>query len=221
MSLETLKTKVGLLIEKAQSGGGNAPENAVYTISEYAENGYPKKIKYRIPQGLEQNQIPDYAFGNKTDLNSSFAESFEEVEVVGNPNIIGANAFYRCTALKRISCYDYITNAKYACFNRTVLEYSYLPPNLIEIGDYSFALVPFSGGELEFPQSVLTIGEQAFYQCEKLKKITFKGTPQTISSKAFYMCRNITDVFVPWSEGTVSGAPWGVSSSAIHYNSEV
>lgn len=34
----------------------------------------------------------------------------------------------------------------------------------------------------------------------------------------FMGCKNLTDIYVSWNEGDVSGAPWGATNATIHYN---
>ena len=99
-----------------------------------------------------------------------------------------------------------------------------LPENLKTIGGQAFnnngfASVSFS----EIPASVQTIGAQAFRGACKgiVGSLTFKGTPESIASNAFEMGTNVTDVYVPWAEGALDGAPWGMTNATIHYNSEV
>lgn len=68
------------------------------------------------------------------------------------------------------------------------------------------------------PSTVTTIASLAFYNCTGLTTITFGGTPTTISSNAFNGCTNLTTINVPWSEGAVSGAPWGATNATIVYD---
>lgn len=58
----------------------------------------------------------------------------------------------------------------------------------------------------------------AFNDCTGLTSVTFKGTLSEISSNAFYGCTNLTNIYVPWAEGAVAGAPWGATNATIHYN---
>ena len=58
----------------------------------------------------------------------------------------------------------------------------------------------------------------AFDSCTGLTSVTFKGTPTSISSHAFDRCTNLTNIYVPWAEGAVKGAPWGATNATIHYN---
>ena len=72
----------------------------------------------------------------------------------------------------------------------------------------------------EVPASVKTIGTQAFYgACQGIVgSLKFRGTPTTIAANAFEKGTNVTDVYVPWAEGELDGAPWGMTNATIHYN---
>ncbi len=72
----------------------------------------------------------------------------------------------------------------------------------------------------EIPAGVTTIEDAAFNGCTGITSITFKGTPTSIAT-CFYRATNITDIYVPWAEGAVSGAPWGATNATMHYDSAV
>ena len=67
------------------------------------------------------------------------------------------------------------------------------------------------------PASVKGIYGSAFGYCSGLKSVTFEGTPTHIESYAFQNCTALTDIYVPWGEGEVLGAPWGAMNANIHY----
>ena len=101
--------------------------------------------------------------------------------------------------------------------NRAQLENIQLSTNITKIRDYAF----YNCTNLaltELPESLTNIGEVAFYNCTNLKTLTFKGTPQLIATTAFSDCNNLKIINVPWSEGEVSGAPWGAYNATINYN---
>lgn len=43
-------------------------------------------------------------------------------------------------------------------------------------------------------------------------------TPKTISDTAFRTCDNLVSIKVPWSEGSVAGAPWGATNATVTYD---
>lgn len=72
---------------------------------------------------------------------------------------------------------------------------------------------------ITIPSTIKTIDSNAFQNCTGLKKIFFKDRPTALNSSAFSGCTSVTDIYVPWSSGAVSGAPWGAINATIHYDS--
>ena len=106
---------------------------------------------------------------------------------------VGTNAFYNCTALKTINL-----------------------PQLTTIGPSAF----YGCGSLvitNLPLGCTSIGKTAFYGCSSLTSITFQTTP-ILGMSVFQNCTNLKVINVPWSEGEVSGAPWGATNATINYN---
>lgn len=67
--------------------------------------------------------------------------------------------------------------------------------------------------------SLSTTGNNAFGNCTGLTELTFGGKPTSLNAGTFTGSTNLTDIYVPWSEGEVAGAPWGATNATIHYNS--
>lgn len=74
--------------------------------------------------------------------------------------------------------------------------------------------------KVTIPETCETIGTNAFAYNSKLAMVTFKGTPTSIANNSFAGCNKLLDIYVPWSEGAVAGAPWSATKATIHYNSE-
>ena len=68
------------------------------------------------------------------------------------------------------------------------------------------------------PESIIEIGKYVFMNCNKLREVTFKGTPNAIGEFIFSGCNNLTTINVPWAEDEVAGAPWGATNAIINYN---
>ena len=104
-----------------------------------------------------------------------------------------------------------------------------IPEGTRNLQHYCLAALPIK--EITIPASVQTIGENVFRQSTELQKIVFAprvGVPK-INSNAFYWLANDgrahwdsekpCDIYVPWGEGEVAGAPWGAGKkTTIHYN---
>lgn len=74
--------------------------------------------------------------------------------------------------------------------------------------------------DIVLPATLKSIGATAFGYTV-LKTVTFEGTPESISTNAFTGSNQLIDIYVPWSEGAVAGAPWSATKATIHYNSGV
>ena len=131
---------------------------------------------------------------------------------------IGNCAFYNYTNLALTSLPSGITSiGDYAFYYCENLALTSLPEGITSIGDYTFCGCK-NLSLTSLPSSVNIIENHAFRYCTSLTTLTFKGTPTGISDSAFYRCDKLTNIYVPWAEGAVSGAPWGATNATIHYN---
>ena len=94
-----------------------------------------------------------------------------------------------------------------------------IPNSVTAIGSEAFRECP-GLSSVTIPAGTTTISYRAFSYCIGLEEVTFLGTPSSIRSDVFKNS-NVYDIYVPWSEGQVSGAPWGAVDATIYYNSEV
>lgn len=67
------------------------------------------------------------------------------------------------------------------------------------------------------PTNCVMIQDKAFSGDTSLTSVTFVGQPTSIHRTAFQGCAALTNMYVPWAEGAVDGAPWGATNSTIHY----
>lgn len=194
--------------------GLKAPDNAIYQITEWSEDGFPASIKYKIPSDISDNSIPEYAFGNPNQNIVIYAK-VKNVEISDKPTIAGNYSFQNCLSLNTISCYEDLTEIGMGAFQNTDLIYDHLPPKVVTIKTNAFNNVHFYFEEI--PRTVQTIGGNAFYANSKISSIKFMGVPLSISSTSF-RTSFLTDIYVPWAEGAIPNAPWGATNATIHYN---
>lgn len=83
------------------------------------------------------------------------------------------------------------------------------------IGEGAFMNVRIKG-DMILPSTLDYVGVRAFSGI-KATTVTFNSTPSTLYSSAFENCSSITDIYVPWTEGKIAGAPWGATNATIHY----
>ena len=67
------------------------------------------------------------------------------------------------------------------------------------------------------PANCVAIENKAFSGDTSLTSVTFLGRPTSIRTAAFQGCTALTDIYVPWADGAVNGAPWGATNATIHY----
>lgn len=217
-------------------------EQKVYETEPYAnfaqyaevaayESGLLYVKSFNAPTGSGNRyrvKIPDYictiaaeSFRYRDDV----TEHWVITELEGGTGLRNINnyAFHGQTQLRKIILPSVVSIGTSAFQNCRNIDQCDLPDNLEEIGEEAFASA-FRFGSMEqlvIPASVQTILENAFKQCTKLTSVTFKGTPSTLFPTAFNLCTDITDIYVPWAEGAVEGAPWGATNAVVHYNQTV
>ncbi len=128
---------------------------------------------YDIPDGC--TKIQDWAFIGSKNL--------EEIDLSGVTEI-GEDAFYHCTALRRVELPEGLSELKSATFGScTALTEAVLPFSLDSIGDSAFysctALT-----SINIPGRVDTIGSYAFYNCPSLSSITINDAVRNIGDYA-------------------------------------
>ncbi len=70
---------------------------------------------------------------------------------------------------------------------------------------------------VEIPDSVTTIGDQAFCKCESLTSVTISDSVTSIGGKAFHGCDSLTDVTIPASVTSISKSAFsGIEGLVIH-----
>lgn len=212
MSLETLKTKVGLLIEKAQSsGGGNTPSKG-FVVEEWDNNGFPLK-----GTAYNMTEIPNAFFQSRASNEGHFFKITDIVFKGNTPTKIGMRSFFYCTKINFALPSTVTEVADYAFQHCYSFGVNNLNENLITIGESSFEYCQGSKTAI-IPSGVKTIDNKAFANC-KITEVKFMGTPVTISGTTFGTINaNIANVYVPWALGEVDNAPWGATSATIHYN---
>ncbi len=103
--------------------------------------------------------------------------------------------------------------------NEAVVE---IPGGVTEIGKYAFAGNK-TMTELIMPDSVVTIGENAFEKCVKLKKITFSRNLEEIKYQSFAGCKALKEVYLPDTLRRLGSAVFGgcLKLETVTCNSQV
>lgn len=180
--------------------------------------------------GKDVESIPNYFMfswaedenGNDVDICNLTSIRFEEGSRCES---IGERAFYQCRSLKQINLPDSVTDIGGHAFRKTgFTEFNFGDDsNLIFLRYTAFCKSQLES--ITLPKSVSHVGHDVFKSCEHLKYVTFLGTPkkEEFATKNGLLfdenCKSLTDIYVPWSEGDIPGAPWGAPEGVtVHYN---
>ena len=171
-----------------------------------AENNY-SSVDIVIPSGVT---IRGYSCKVTTIAGQGFGSSYiSSVKIPNTITHIGWEAFYYCnnlTSVKIPSSVIFIENSAFRyCNNLETIEVqggnavydSRNNCNAIIETENNKLIAGFKTSVI--PNSVTSIGEYAFYDCDNLTSLTFDANSQlaTIDSQAFYDCDNLTSIEFP------------------------
>ena len=180
--------------EGAKSGGGGDETFVGIKLSEFNHRKAPLVADMRtLPVDGNFGGF-SYLFCNlSTNGNGGFYASLRDVYLPQGIISIDTSMFGNCGCLENIygDC-SKIGAIHMSAFNncRAFKKLPYMP-NL-----YYLANSALSGSG---------VTEVRFYRQASFQSNAFGGS-------------NVTDIYVPWAEGEVTGAPWGAINATIHYN---
>lgn len=115
---------------------------------------------------------------------------------------------------------DTVRINNYFPFANTGIKYIDMP-NVEELGNTFYGLHNFLGtyedgdGVVKLKKAT-NIEYGTFYSCDNIRAVYFYKKAK-INSAAF-RASGVRDIYVPWSEGEVAGAPWEANNATIHYD---
>lgn len=180
-----------------------------------SQNQDDKFIAY-LTDNLISLNFPDAT----TIIRKGCCYGLSKLESVDMPNTvvdIDAYAFYECTNLKNVRISENLNYIRTYAFQKCKLESITLPPTLKSIMTGGFS----DNANLKkaiIDGTNLYIYGNAFKSCTALTEVIFKTTPKSMTSTVFASCTSLSSIKVPWSEGALSGAPWGATNATITYN---
>ena len=161
--------------------------------------------------------IGDSAFFDCTSLTS--------VTIPDSVTSIGEYAFYGCTSLTGIWVAEgnshYASDASGVLFNKdktTLVQCpgafaAYTIPNSVtSIGADAFSYCR-SLTSVTIPDSVTSIGESSFYKCTSLTSVTIPDSVTSIGYKAFGSCESLTSVTIPDSVTSIGDGAFSCCTS--------
>lgn len=220
---ETSKYEPEVVLEQSLMAVNASPEEdfefdeATGTIFGYVGEGGAVVIPETIG-GVAVTKIYDSIFWGYLNLTS--------IIIPGSVTSMGDNPFYGCESLQEINVDE--DNNNYSSldgvlFNKTKTELMkypegkvqtayVIPDSVTSIGDWAFYDCD-SLTSISIPSSVNGIGECAFHYCSNLASINIPGSVTSISDYAFYYCSSLISINIPSSVTSIGDyAFWGCDS---------
>ena len=174
-----------------------------------------------ISKGITDNQIKHVAFGKnvKTIGNRAFRlTSLTEVTIGNSVTTIGESAFAYCRGLTEVNIPDLVEtigpNAYVICSSLTEINVdagntNYSSDDGVLFNNDITELIQYPIGNTRntytIPNSVETIGDNAFYECTSLTEVTIPNSVETIGDFAFSECTALA--VVKWDTTNVTTIP--------------
>jgi len=168
-------------------------------------------------------QVPSHLFEGKLAIGSDAFGGCQNLNIssIGNDvQFIGYSSFGGCTSLTALAMPSVRHLLPYAFQDCTALGSVNLP-SIVELSSGSFSNCT-GLRSITFGENLCELSYNAFFGCTALETAIFEGSAvEYIPEELFEECTNLTDIYVPWEEGTVNNAPWGATNATVHYNHQV
>ena len=183
--------------------------NSVTTIGEFAFYGCSKITSVTIPNSV--TSIGNYAFYNCSGLSS--------VTIPNSVTSIGYGAFANCSGLTSVTIPNSVTSiSEFAFGGCSGLTSVTVDKNngTYDSRDNCNAIIHTSTNKLIvgcnntiIPNSVTSIGDNAFLVCSGLTSVTIPNSVTSIGKYAFYNCSGLTSVTIPNSVTSIGYGAFG------------
>lgn len=194
----TIKTDLKNVSEEAFLSCPNLKYIAIETKDKYDEEAFVDFL-YSTKSIGSSDIVLDLANFEKMETfpkgkdNTSGNKYIAKVILPNNLKVIGEKAFQYWENLESVVIPKTITSIEpFAFFNCEKLTEVKIPEDIQVISMGSFASTAIK--ELEIPQNVRNIEEDAFKFCKNLETVTIKGDIETIGTNAFSECQNLKEI---------------------------
>lgn len=181
--------------------------NTLTTINKDAFCGCESLTNIILPDGV--TTICEYAF--------SHCFSLKSITIPDSVTTIGTEIFSNCYSIESITVDEnnqhYSSDEYGVLFNKDKTTLIHYPIGNARIDSTTYTI----------PDSVTTVGDWAFGQCQKLTSIIIPESVTTIGMGAFYWCDNLADVYYSgteeqWESISIGGDNYVLYRTNIHYD---
>jgi len=214
-------------------------EGTVLTISGngstdgYASKGEYGDVEYELqPWGREITDV--YINEGVTHIGNAcfyLCSKLKNITIADDVEYFGSKNFYGCEQLENvytkdinawfnISFYDNLSNPLYYAdnlfLNRDLVKEIFVPNTVKEIKPY--ALMYKKLEKITLPDTIIEIGDYAFYNCESIKIVKLPNAIKAINESTFRYCKSLTDIVIPDSVTKIDDYAFAGCSSMKNIN---